>query len=110
MREAFRRRRDLICGLLGKIEGLRVRIPQGAFYVMPDVTHFLGKSDGQSLVKDSDDLALYLLDKARVAVVGGSAFGAPDCIRISYAASDENIIEAVRRIKGALEELKQEPQ
>ena len=106
MREAFQRRRDLICGLLNEVKGLRVRVPQGAFYVMPDITYFLGKSDGNLVVNNSDELALYLLDKARVAVVGGSAFGAPDCIRISYAASDENIIEAVKRIKSALEELK----
>jgi len=105
MREAFLRRRDLICSLLGEIKGLKVRVPQGAFYVMPDVTHFCGKSYNGQLVKDSDDLALYLLSEARVAVIAGSAFGAPDCIRISYATSDEKITEAVRRIREALEKL-----
>ena len=105
MKEAFLRRRDLICGLLGEIKGLKVRIPQGAFYVMPDITHYIGKSDGSVTIKDSDELALYLLDKARVALVGGNAFGAPNCIRISYAASDENIKEAVKRIKAVLERL-----
>jgi aspartate aminotransferase len=102
MKQAFLRRRDLICSLLIEVKGLKLRVPQGAFYVMPDISYYLGKSDGAITVKDSDDLALYLLDKAQVAVVGGNAFGAPDCIRISYAASDENIKEAVRRIKGAL--------
>lgn len=106
MKEAFLRRRDLICSLLGEIKGLKVRVPQGAFYVMPDVTYFCGKSYNGQVVKDSDDLALYLLSEARVAVIGGSAFGAPDCIRISYATSDEKITEAVRRIREALEKLK----
>jgi aspartate aminotransferase len=106
MRLAFLRRRDLICSLLPDIKGLKVRVPQGAFYVMPDISYYLGKSDGVTTIKDSDELALYLLDKAQVALVGGTAFGAPDYIRISYAASDENIMEAVRRIKAALELLK----
>jgi aspartate aminotransferase len=106
MKEAFLRRRDLICGLLSEVKGLKLRVPQGAFYVMPDITYYLGKSDGSVTIKDSDELALYLLDKARVAMVGGIAFGAPDCIRISYAASDDNIKEAVKRIKAALEKLK----
>ena len=106
MKQAFLRRRDLICRLLGDVKGLKVRVPQGAFYVMPDVSSYFGKSDGTSTIKDSDDLALYLLDKARVALVGGTAFGAPKCIRISYAASDENITEAVRRISSALDQLK----
>jgi aspartate aminotransferase len=106
MREAFHRRRDLICGLLQEIEGLKVKVPEGAFYVMPDVSYYLGKSDGTSVIANSDDLALYLLDKAQVATVGGDAFGAPDCIRISYANSDDLLIEAVKRIKSALERLK----
>jgi aspartate aminotransferase len=105
MKEAFLRRRNLICGLLADVKGLRVRVPEGAFYVMPDITYYLGKSDGTSIIKDSDELALFLLDKARVALVGGTAFGAPDCIRISYAASDDHIREAVKRIKDALEKL-----
>lgn len=99
MRDAFLRRRDLICNLLGNIKGLKLRVPQGAFYVMPDVSHYLGKAG----INTTDDLALYLLDKAQVAVVGGDAFGAPECIRISYATSDDLIIEAVRRLKSAFE-------
>jgi aspartate aminotransferase len=106
MRSAFLRRRDLICSLIEKIEGVRVRVPQGAFYVMPDISYYFGKSDGESTINNSDELALYLLNKAHVAVVGGIAFGAPNCIRISYAASDENIIEAVKRINTALAHLK----
>jgi len=103
MREAFHRRRDLICGLLNEVKGLKIRIPQGAFYVMPDISWYLGKSDGNTRISNSDDLALFLLDRARVAVVGGDAFGAPNCIRISYANSDELLVEAVKRIKEALE-------
>lgn len=105
MREAFRRRRDLICSLLDDVKGLKIRVPQGAFYVMPEVTSFLNKKAGDIEIKTSDDLALYLLDKAHVATVGGSAFGAPDCLRISYATSDDQITEAVKRIKSALEAL-----
>jgi len=105
MRDAFHRRRDLICGLLNEIKGLKVRVPQGAFYVMPDISFFLGKSDGENKIVSSDDLALYLLEKAQVATVGGAAFGAPDCIRISYANSDDLLVEAVKRIKAALEKL-----
>ncbi len=106
MREAFRRRRDLICSLLADVKGLKVRVPQGAFYVMPEVTSFLNKKAGDLEIRTSDDLALYLLDKAHVATVGGSAFGAPDCLRISYATSDDQIVEAVKRIKTALEALR----
>ncbi|NSW94035.1 MAG: pyridoxal phosphate-dependent aminotransferase [Bacteroidales bacterium] len=107
MRNAFLRRRDLICGLLKDIKGLKFRVPQGAFYVMPDVSHYLGKSYDGFRINSTDDLALYLLDKAQVAVVGGDAFGAPGCIRISYATSDNLLIEAVRRLKTALEMLDQ---
>jgi aspartate aminotransferase len=106
MRAAFLRRRDLICGLLKEVKGLKVRLPQGAFYVMPDIRYYLGKSDGETKIVNSDDLALYLLDKAQVATVGGDAFGAPECLRISYATSDNLLIEAVKRIKVALEKLK----
>ena len=105
MRDAFLRRRDLICGLLMEIKGIKVSIPEGAFYVMPDISYYLGKSDGNSKINTSDELALYLLDKAQVATVGGDAFGAPECIRISYATSDELLVEAVKRIKSALESL-----
>jgi aspartate aminotransferase len=106
MKAAFLRRRDLICGLLKEVPGVKVRIPQGAFYVMPEISYYFGKSDGETKITNSDELALYLLDKAQVATVGGDAFGTPECLRISYATSDELLIEAVRRIKAALERLK----
>ena len=105
MRDAFLRRRDLICGLLKEIKGMKVKVPQGAFYIMPDISYYFGKSDGVTKINNSDDLTLYLLDKAQVAMVAGDAFGAPDCIRISYATSDELLVEAVRRIRAALEKL-----
>lgn len=106
MCDAFLRRRDLICDLLKDIKGLKVRVPQGAFYVLPDISYYLGRSDGETTIHTSDDLALWLLDKAQVAVVGGDSFGAPGCIRISYANSDELLVEACKRIKAALENLK----
>jgi aspartate aminotransferase len=102
MKEAFLRRRDLICGLLKEVKGLKIRVPLGAFYVMPDISYYLGKSHGNVRINTSDDLAMFLLDKAQVAVVGGDAFGAPNCIRISYANSDELLVEAVKRIKSSL--------
>jgi aspartate aminotransferase len=106
MRDAFLRRRDLICKLLKDVKGLKFRVPQGAFYIIVDISHYLGKTDGATRIHTSDDLALYLLDKAQVALVGGDAFGAPDYIRISYATSDNLLVEAVKRIKAALEILK----
>lgn len=106
MRQAFLRRRDLICSLMADVPGLKLRVPQGAFYIMPEVTAFLGKKAGDTEIKTSDDLALYLLDKAHVATVGGTAFGAPECLRISYAAGDEQIKEAASRIKAALSQLR----
>ena len=105
MREAFLRRRDLICRLLGEIPGLKVRVPQGAFYVMPDISNFIGKSFNGKVMKNANDLTFYLLEEASVAMVSGTAFGADNCIRISYATSDDRIIEAVRRIKEALAKL-----
>jgi aspartate aminotransferase len=105
MREAFLRRRDLICRLLGDIPGLKVRVPQGAFYVMPDISEFLGKSYNGKVINNADDLTFYLLAEARVAMVSGTAFGADNCLRISYATSDDRITEAAKRIKEALAKL-----
>lgn len=105
MRQAFERRRDLIVRLAQDIDGLEVNVPQGAFYLFPKCSSFFGKSDGNTTVKSSTDFALYLLDKAHVATVGGDAFGDPDCFRMSYATSDENIVEAMKRIKAALADL-----
>ncbi len=106
MKEAYLRRRDLVKGLLDAIDGVKTNTPEGAFYIFPDVSAFFGKSDGEQTIANSDDLAMYLLNKAHVSVVTGSAFGAPECIRISFAASDEELKEAVRRIGEALNALK----
>ena len=106
MRQAFQRRRDLIVELAKDIPGLEVNVPEGAFYLFPKCSSFFGKSDGTTVVKNSTDLALYLLEKGHVATVGGDAFGDPECFRMSYATSDDNIREAMRRIKESLAELK----
>lgn len=107
MRAAFLKRRDLVCRLVSEIKGFKVGIPQGAFYLFPEISWYFGKSDGEKVINDSADLALYILEKAHVALVGGEGFGAPDCIRFSYAASEEELIEAVRRIREALKNLKE---
>ena len=106
MRQAFERRRNLIVELAKDIPGLEVNVPEGAFYLFPKCSSFFGKSDGTTVVKNSTDLALYLLEKGHVATVGGDAFGDPECFRMSYATSDDNIREAMRRIKESLAELK----
>ena len=105
MRLAFERRRDLIVELAREIPGLEVNVPQGAFYLFPKCSSFYGKSDGQRVINNSSDLAMYLLEVGHVATVGGDAFGDPDCFRMSYATSDDNIREAMRRIKDCLSKL-----
>ena len=105
MRQAFERRRDLIVSLAKEIPGLEVNRPQGAFYLFPKCDSFYGKKYEDRVINDSNDLAMYLLEVGHVAAVGGASFGAPECIRMSYATSDENIIEAMRRIKEALAKL-----
>lgn len=106
MRLAFERRRNLIVELAKDIPGLEVNVPEGAFYLFPKCSSFYGKSNGETTINNSTDLAMYLLEKGHVATVGGDAFGDSECFRMSYATSDENIIEAMRRIKNALAELK----
>lgn len=98
----FHKRRGIILELLGEIDGFRLNIPQGAFYVFPDISAFFGKEFNGVKIENASDFALYLLEHANVATVTGEAFGAPDCIRISYAASEEKIREAISRIKKAL--------
>lgn len=105
MIEAFHKRRDLILSKLNEMKGVKSNVPEGAFYVFPDVSHFFGKSYGQYSIKDSSDLCMYLLDEGLVALVSGDAFGSPECLRISYAASEETLTEAMRRMKNALEKL-----
>ncbi|MEH6535250.1 MAG: pyridoxal phosphate-dependent aminotransferase [Psychroserpens sp.] len=102
MVDEFKVRRELILGLLSDIEGFKTNVPEGAFYVFPDVSHFFGKTFKGQKIDNATDFSLYLLEHANVATVTGIAFGNPDCIRISYAASQEQIIEAIKRIKEAL--------
>lgn len=106
MRRAFERRRDLIVELTKEIPGLEVNKPQGAFYLFPKCSSYFGKKDGDRVIRTSTDLALYLLEVGHVATVGGDDFGSPECFRMSYATSDENIKEAMKRIKEALSRLK----
>lgn len=105
MREAFLKRRDLILRLVAEISGMKCNVPQGAFYIFPEVTDYFGKSHEGFKVQTAGDLCLYLLEHAQVAVVTGEAFGEPRCIRISYATSEDVITEAMRRIKTALAQL-----
>ncbi len=105
-RDAFSRRRDLIVRLAKEIPGLEVNVPQGAFYLFPKCSSFFGKTDGEQIINNSSELAMYILEKAHVATVGGDAFGAPECFRMSYATSDENIKQALQRIKEVLSKLK----
>jgi len=102
MREAFKRRRDLMMELAEDIPGLKVNRPNGAFYLFPDCSAYIGKSFNGKVIENSADLAMYILEEGHVAAVGGLAFGAPDCVRFSYAASDEQLVEAMRRVKKAL--------
>ena len=106
MRKAFERRRNLIVELAKDIPGLEVNVPQGAFYLFPKCSSFYGKSDGEHTINNSTDLAMYLLEVGHVATVGGDAFGDSECFRMSYATSDENIREAMSRIKNVLAKLK----
>jgi aspartate aminotransferase len=105
MLEAFRSRRDMMLGLLNEIPGIKTNIPDGAFYIFADVKDYYGKSDGKTTIYSGSDLCDYLLDNVFVALVPGIAFGDPDCIRISYATSEDKLREAVRRIKDALSKL-----
>lgn len=105
MRDAFKRRRGLVYDLLKDIDGVKTNLPDGAFYFFPDVTSFFGKSFNGKTIKDADDLSIYLLEEGHVATVGGDSFGDPKSIRISYAAADDKLVEALRRIKEALGKL-----
>ena len=105
MRTAFERRKNLVVSLAREIPGLKVNDPQGAFYIFPDCSSFYGKSYNGKKIENSGDLAMYLLEEGHVACVGGGAFGAPDCIRMSYATSDENLVKAFAWIKEALAKL-----
>ena len=106
MRQAFERRKNLIVELTKEIPGLEVNNPTGAFYLFPKCSSYFGKTDGTHVINNSMDFAMYLLEVGHVATVGGDAFGSPECFRMSYATSDETIVEAIRRIKEALAKLK----
>ncbi len=106
MVDAFKYRRDMAISLLREIPGLKLNVPEGAFYLFPEVTSFYGKSTGDRVILSGSDLCDYLLDTAFVAMVPGAAFGSPDCIRISYATSEDNLREAIKRISLALNNLK----
>lgn len=106
MVEEYRKRRELVYKLLREIPGMKANYPQGAFYFFPDISHFIGKSDGSYTIQNGDDLCLYLLDRAHVSLVPGGAFGDPNCIRISYAASEKDLVEALRRLHEVLAGLK----
>jgi len=105
MKEEFEKRKHMVVGLLKEIPGFKVNDPTGAFYVFPDISSYFGKTDGDNLIKDADDFCMYLLNNAYVSVVTGTAFGDPNCFRLSYAASEEQLREAIRRIAEAVGKL-----
>jgi aspartate aminotransferase len=105
MRIAFHKRRDLMLEMLSEIPGIRTNQPDGAFYIFPDISHYFGKRDGEKTISNSSDFCMYILNDAHVALVAGEAFGSPNCVRISYAASEENLTEAVKRMKKSLAKL-----
>ncbi|RZS94508.1 pyridoxal phosphate-dependent aminotransferase [Cecembia calidifontis] len=106
MEKAYLKRRDLVLKLIQEIPGFKTHVPEGAFYFFPDITYFFGKSADGFTIKNADDFCLYLLEKANVSLVTGEAFGAPNCVRLSYAASEEELVEAMKRIKEACALLK----
>ena len=105
MAEAYQRRRDLVLEKLKEVPGIKTYVPNGAFYIFPDVSEYFGKSDGETTIHNASDFCMYILNKAHVSLVTGEAFGAPECVRLSYAASDEALVEAINRIKDTLSKL-----
>ena len=105
MRDSFLKRRDLVKSLLDEIPGFKTNKPNGAFYIFPNVKHYIGKTDGKQTINNVDDLCMYILEKVHVALVGGSSFGNDNCLRISYAASENDLKEAISRIKSCLSSL-----
>ena len=105
MKDIFLKRRNLVLDKLKEIEGISFNVPQGAFYLFPDVSYYFGKSDGTTTINSSDDLCMYLLNRCYVALVAGTPFGNPECVRISYASSEESLLEAISRIKNQLSKL-----
>ena len=105
MLQSFLKRRDFILAELGKIDGLKLNVPQGAFYIFPNVEAFFGKKYGETVIQSANDLSMFLVSEAKVATVPGEAFGNPNCIRLSYATSDELLAGAAQRIQTALAKL-----
>ena len=105
MKEKFLSRRDMLLKELNNIKGIKCNIPKGAFYIFPDISYYFGKKDRNTIIKDANDLCMYLLNNCYVALVSGEPFGNPECIRISYAASDDKLLEASKRIKNQLAKL-----
>jgi aspartate aminotransferase len=106
MRDAFKKRRDLVLNLLKDIPGMKTNVPDGAFYVFPDISHYFGKAYEKHQIKNSYDLSMYLLMEGNISLVSGDGFGDDNCIRLSYATSEENLTEGIQRIKTALARLK----
>ena len=106
MVDEYRQRREIVYGLLKEIPGIKSNYPQGAFYFFPDVSAYFGKSDGTRTIRNGDDFCLYMLEQGHVSLVPGGAFGDENCIRLSYAASEKDLREALKRIKDALAKLK----
>ena len=106
MVEEYRKRRDIVYNLLKEIPGVKANYPQGAFYFFPDVSFYYGKSDGERVIKNGDDFCMFMLEKGHVSLVPGGAFGDEKCIRLSYAASEKDLVEAMKRMKNTLATLK----
>ena len=106
MRDEFKKRREIVVSMLSKISGVKTNVPDGAFYSLIDITSFFGKSYGNYTIEDSSDLAMFLLEDGNVSVVTGSAFGVPECVRISFATSEDNLRKAIGRIESSLKKLK----
>jgi aspartate aminotransferase len=105
MEKAYLRRRDLVLDMMKDIPGIKLNVPHGAFYVFPDLSYYFGKKNGENTINNATDLCMYLLNTGHVSIVTGDAFGAPNCVRFSYAAADEKLIQAIQRIKEALSKL-----
>ncbi|MFM8488929.1 MAG: aminotransferase class I/II-fold pyridoxal phosphate-dependent enzyme, partial [Bacteroidota bacterium] len=105
MRETFRERRDIVLSMIPELPGIKTNNPNGAFYIFPDISAYFGKTDGHTTIHNADDFCDYVMMTAYVGLVSGSAFGDPNCFRLSYAASEEQLREAVRRIKDVLSRL-----
>ena len=103
MIEEFKKRRDIVYDLMKEIPGFKVNYPESAFYFFPDISYYIGKSLNGSTINDADDFAMFLLDHAHVGTVGGVSFGNSNCVRFSYAASEKELKEAMKRIKDVLE-------